>query len=194
VDVAGIAEDRVVAALAALQGEQQQRPPRYSARHVDGERSYRLARRGIAAELPATPVTVHRIELVSYAPPELAFRVTVSAGTYVRALARDLGARLGVGAHLTALRREAVGALRIEDAVPLERVDASALRPPGAALGHLPTRELDEPGRLAVSHGRALPVEPGASGDVALLHAGRLVAVARADDGWLRPSVVLGTP
>jgi tRNA pseudouridine55 synthase len=194
VDVAGIAEDRVVAALAALQGEQQQRPPRYSARHVDGERSYRLARRGIAAELPATPVTVHRIELVSYAPPELAFRVTVSAGTYVRALVRDLGARLGVGAHLTALRREAVGALRIEDAVPLERVDASALRPPGAALGHLPTRELDEPGRLAVSHGRALPVEPGASGDVALLHAGRLVAVARADDGWLRPSVVLGTP
>jgi tRNA pseudouridine55 synthase len=194
VDVAGIAEDRVVAALAALQGEQQQRPPRYSARHVDGERSYRLARRGIAAELPATPVTVHRIELVSYAPPELAFRITVSAGTYVRALARDLGARLGVGAHLTALRREAVGALRIEDAVPLERVDASALRPPGAALGHLPTRELDEPGRLAVSHGRALPVEPGASGDVALLHAGRLVAVARADDGWLRPSVVLGTP
>jgi tRNA pseudouridine55 synthase len=194
VDVAGIAEDRVVAAVAALQGEQQQRPPRYSARHVDGERSYRLARRGIAAELPATPVTVHRIELVSYAPPELAFRVTVSAGTYVRALVRDLGARLGVGAHLTALRREAVGALRIEDAVPLERVDASALRPPGAALGHLPTRELDEPGRLAVSHGRALPVEPGASGDVALLHAGRLVAVARADDGWLRPSVVLGTP
>ena len=194
VDVGGIAEDRVVAALAALQGEQQQRPPSYSARHVDGERSYRLARKGITAELPETPVTVHRIELVSYAPPELAFRVTVSAGTYVRALARDLGARLGVGAHLTALRREAVGALRIEDAVPLERVDASALRPPGAALGHLPTRELDEPGRLAVSHGRALPVEPGASGDVALLHAGRLVAVARADDGWLRPSVVLGTP
>ncbi len=194
VDVAGIAEDRVVAALDALRGEQQQRPPRYSARHVDGERSYRLARRGIAAELPETPVTVHRIELVSYAPPELAFRVTVSAGTYVRALARDLGARLGVGAHLTALRREAVGVLRIEDAVPLERVDASALRPPGAALGHLPTRELDEPGRLAVSHGRALPAEPGASGDVVLLHAGQLVAVARADDGWLRPSVVLGTP
>jgi tRNA pseudouridine55 synthase len=194
VDVAGIAEDRVMEALAALRGEQQQRPPRYSARHVDGERSYRLARRGIAAELPETSVTVHRIELVGYAPPELAFRVTVSAGTYVRALARDLGASLGVGAHLTALRREAVGALRIEDAVPLERVDASALRPPGAALGHLPTRELDEPGRRAVSHGRALPAEPGATGDVALLHAGELVAVARADGGWLRPSVVLGTP
>jgi tRNA pseudouridine55 synthase len=194
VDVAGIAEDRVMEALAALRGEQQQRPPRYSARHVDGERSYRLARRGIAAELPETSVTVHRIELVGYAPPELAFRVTVSAGTYVRALARDLGASLGVGAHLTALRREAVGALRIEDAVPLERVDASALRPPGAALGHLPTRELDEPGRRAVSHGRALPAEPGATGDVALLHAGELVAVARADGGWLRPSVVLGSP
>ena len=65
-----------------------------------------------------------RIELVEYAPPELVFRVTVSAGTYVRALARDLGERLGVGAHLTALRRESIGALRVEDAVPLAEVDA----------------------------------------------------------------------
>ena len=194
VDIAGVTERDLRDTLAGLVGEQEQRPPRYSARHVEGERSYRLARRGIVVEPAATTVTVHRIDFESYAPPDLVFRVTVSAGTYVRALARDLGARLGVGAHLTALRREAVGALRVEDAVPLERVDAAALRPPWAALGHLPAVELDESARVAVSHGRALPAAEGAWGTVALLHGGELVAVARAEDGWLRPSVVLGTP
>ncbi|HET6577173.1 MAG TPA: tRNA pseudouridine(55) synthase TruB [Gemmatimonadales bacterium] len=193
-DLANVTERDVREALAALRGEQRQRPPRYSARHVDGERSYRLARRGVVAEPPETTVTVHRIDFVSYEPPELVFRATVSAGTYIRALARDLGARLGVGAHLTALRREAVGGLRVEDAVPLERVDASALRPPRTALEHLPAVELDEPARVAVSHGRALPADAGASGAVALVHGGELVAVARAEDGWLRPSVVLGAP
>ena len=73
-----------------------------------------------------TDVTVHRIELVRFAPAEVSFRVTVSAGTYVRAIARDLGDELGVGAHLVELRREAIGALRVEDAVPLERLDAAA--------------------------------------------------------------------
>ena len=193
-EIATVTEDHVRRALAGFQGEQPQRPPSYSARHVAGERSYRLARRGIAVEPPETTVIVHRIDFVSYAPPELVFRVTVSAGTYVRALARDLGARLGVGAHLTALRREAIGELRVEDAVPLDRVNAAALQPARAALGHLPALELDEPARVAVSHGRALPADAGATGAVALLHGGELVAVARAEDGWLRPSVVLGTP
>ena len=193
-DTAGITGDLVREAIAGFQGDQRQRPPRYSARHVGGERSYRLARRGIAAELPESAVTVHRIDLVGYAPPELVFRATVSAGTYVRALARDLGERLGVGAHLTALRREAIGALRVEDAVAMDRVDATALRPALAVLGHLPTLELDESARVAVSHGRPLPAAAGTTGDVALLHGGELVAVARAEDGWLRPAVVLGTP
>jgi tRNA pseudouridine55 synthase len=194
-EVGNVGEAAVREALAGFLGEHRQRPPRYSARRVAGERSYRLARRGIAAEAPPeTPVTVHHLELVTYAPPDLVFRATVSAGTYVRALARDLGARLGVGAHLTALRRERIGPLRVEDAVPSDRVDAAALRPPGAALGHLPALELDEPARIAVGHGRPLPAGARAAGDVALVHHGELVAVARVEDGWLRPSVVLGPP
>jgi len=193
-DVSGVTEAAARAALEELLGEQRQRPPRYSAKHVEGQRSYRLARRGLGVDPAETDVTVHRIDLVSFAPSELRFRVTVSAGTYVRALARDLGERLGVGAHLTALRREAIGPLRVEDAVPLERLSPAALRPPRAALGHLPALELDAPARAAVSHGRAVPAEVGATGDVALVHGGELVAVARADAGWLRPSVVLGTP
>ena len=193
-DLSGLTEPAVRAALAGFLGEQRQQPPRYSAKHVDGERSYRRARRGEDMDPAETDVTVHRVELVSFTPPELVFRATVSAGTYVRALARDLGERLGVGAHLTALRREAIGTLRVEEAVPLGRLGADAVRPPRAALGHLPALELDAPARIAVSHGRAVPAEAGATGDVALVHEGELVAVARAQDGWLRPSVVLGAP
>jgi tRNA pseudouridine55 synthase len=194
-DLSGLSEARVAEALAALAGEQRQRPPRYSAKHVDGERSYRLARRGVAVQPAESSVVVHRIELVAFASPDLVFRATVSAGTYIRALARDLGERLGVGGHLTALRRESIGDLRVEDAVSLDGIGAAAVRPARAVLGHLPAIELDEAGRVAVSHGRAVPAEGGARGDVALTHAGELVAVARAGDGWFRPSVVLlGAP
>jgi tRNA pseudouridine55 synthase len=192
-DLSTVSEPGLRAALAGFAGEQRQRPPHYSAKHVGGERSYRLARRGAPVELAETVVTVHRIELVRFAPPDVVFRASVSAGTYVRALARDLGERLGVGAHLTALRRERIGTLRVEDAVPLDRLDADAVRPARAALGHLPALELDEPGRVAVSHGRAVPADAGVRGDVALVHGEELVAVARAEDGWARPSVVLGT-
>ncbi len=193
-DPSELSQARVAEVLAGFAGEQRQRPPIYSAKHVDGERSYRLARRGVAVQPAETTVVVRRIELVEYVPPDLVFRVTVSAGTYVRALARDLGERLGVGAHLTALRRESIGALRVEDAVRLAEVDPSAVRPARAVLGHLPAVELDEPGRVAVIHGRAVPADADARGDVALMHEGELVAVARAGDGWFRPSVVLGTP
>ncbi len=169
----GCSEAQVREALAGFAGQQQQRPPSYSA--------------------PVT-VTIHRIELVAYPAPELVFRATVSPGTYLRAIARDLGERLGVGAHLTALRREAIGLLRVEDAVPLERLAPPDLLPAREVLRHLPAWELDEPDRRAVSHGRPVAADPAPAGDVALLHGGELVAVARAEAGWLRPSVVLGTP
>ena len=125
----------VQAALAGFLGDQRQRPPRYSAKHVAGERSYRLARRGKGVDPAEVPVTVYQAELVGCALPEVTFRVTVSPGTYVRAIARDLGERLGVGAHLTALRREAIGGLGVSDAVPLDRPDArrAAPGPHGAA-------------------------------------------------------------
>jgi tRNA pseudouridine55 synthase len=118
----------------------------------------------------------------------------VSAGTYIRALARDLGERLGVGAHLSSLRREAIGSIRVDDAVPLERLSLAAVLPPQTVLGNLPTVDLDESARSAVKHGRAVRGAVGqrGSGAVALLANGELVAVAQADEGWLRPTVVLG--
>ena len=196
--VDGLSRERVLEALAGFVGEQRQRPPAYSAKHVGGERSYRLARRGEAAEPPEATVTVHRIEPVGWASPALTFRATVSAGTYLRAIARDLGARLGVGAHLTALRREAIGGLRVEDAIPLDQVTRDALLPPAQVLRHLPAVELDAEAKAAVVHGRAVAdigVEGGRSGGaVVLLEGSELVAVAQAEDGWLKPTVVLGQP
>ncbi len=181
-------------AIGGFVGPQTQRPPRYSAKHVDGERSYRLARRGQGVDPADIAVTVYEAELVRFAAPDVTFRVTVSPGTYVRAIARDLGQRLGVGAHLTALRREAIGGLRVAEAVPLERLTPDALVPVRTVLQHLPAVELDEPMRLAVSHGRPVPAADGPEGHVALLHAGEVVAVAEGGDGWLRPAVVLGAP
>jgi tRNA pseudouridine55 synthase len=187
--------DRAViqTAIEGFLGAQRQRPPRYSAKHVDGERSYRLARRGRGVDPADVSITVERAELVGCELPDIRFRITVSPGTYVRAIARDLGERLGVGAHLTALRREAIGGLLVTDAVPLDELTRDALRPVRTVLPHLPAIELDEPSRVAVSHGRAVPAFDGPEGDVALLHAGEVVAVARGGDGWLRPAVVLET-
>ncbi len=186
VDRAAVAE-----AMAGFRGTAAQRPPAYSAKKVGGVRSYRRARRGEAVALAPVEVTVHAIELVEWAPPRVTFRATVSAGTYVRALARDLGERLGCGAHLESLRREAIGTLRVEDAVPPDAVGPAALRPARLAVAHLPAVELDDAAAAAVGHGRPVPGDAALAGHVALLARGALAAVARAEAGLLRPEVVV---
>jgi tRNA pseudouridine55 synthase len=182
--------------LGGLEGEQLQQPPQFSAKQVAGERSYRKARRGEVASLAPARITVHRIELIEYQPPNVTFRAVVSTGTYIRALARDLGERLGVGAHLTELRRQAIGSLRVEEAVSLEQLGPDAVIPAHAVLPDLPRVELDATARNAVAHGQAV-VDGRAAGQrgggaaVALLAAGELVAVAEEENGLLRPKVVL---
>jgi tRNA pseudouridine55 synthase len=192
--VAGLEAGAVRQALERFAGPGRQRPPAYSAKHVDGERSYRLARRGQAAEPAEVAVMVHAVEWLSWTPPELEFRITVSAGTYIRAIARDLGAALGVGGHLRALRREAIGTLRVEQAVPLDAVSPEAVRMPASVLTHLPAVALDEAGRTHAVHGRRVPADGSEAGDLARLMAGdELVAVGRREpEGW-QPVVVLGT-
>jgi tRNA pseudouridine55 synthase len=190
----------IAAALESFRGDSWQRPPAYSARHVDGERSYRLARRGVDVELPESAVTVHDITLVEAAGDAVVFRTTVSAGTYVRAIARDLGARLGTGAHLTALRREAIGGIDVEGAVPLAELQpGTPLLSALDAVAHLPVRTLDAAAARDVSHGRA--IEPGTiagpaaeDGAVALVFEGRLAAVGALREGRLQPVVVLADP
>ena len=197
-DIGRLDPAEVVLALADFVGTSLQRPPDFSAKHVGGERSYQKARRGEAVQLEPVSVTVSRLEVLESKPPLVTFRAEVSAGTYIRGIARDLGERLGVGAHLTSLRREAIGSLRVEDSTPLADLSAGALVPPACVLGNMATVELDADMRVAVSHGRAV-VDNRAAGqrgsrtDVALLADGELMAVARAEDGFLRPTVVLTT-
>jgi tRNA pseudouridine55 synthase len=186
----------VEAALGARLGPQRQRPPAYSAKRVGGERSYRLARRGTVVTLAETEIVVHALELVGYVYPDLTFRCTVSPGAYVRALARDLGDALGVGAHLTALRREAIGSLRVSAAVPLERLTPDVpLQPVVMVLGHLGVAEVTEEEAGALAHGRTVPrvTEPAIRpyGEVVATRGAEVVAICEARDGGLHPRVVL---
>ena len=130
--------EAVADALAMQVGEVMQRPPVFSAIKVGGRRAYALARRGEAVALPPRVVSIYRIDLLDYTWPEARVRVDCGRGTYVRAIARDLGERLGVGGYLTALRRTAIGPFSIADAVTLERlrsegVDAHLKSPPNDA-------------------------------------------------------------
>ena len=185
----------VEAALRSFLGAGQQRPPTFSAKHVGGERSYAKARRGESVDLAEAAIEVHEVELVGYDFPDLRFRATVSAGTYLRALARDLGELLGTGAHLRELRREAIGALRVSEAVSLDRVGPDALLPPLGVLGHLPRVDVSETEASALAFGRAItPVSGGpreAEAAAAVANGDRLVAVGRMRDGVFQPEVVL---
>ncbi|HJS46745.1 MAG TPA: hypothetical protein VJ773_02030, partial [Gemmatimonadales bacterium] len=184
--------EAVAAALASFLGRSAQRPPAYSAKKVAGVRSYRRARRGEAVALAPVEVTVHRIELLDWSAPRATFRATVGAGTYLRALARDLGEALGCGAYLETLRREAIGGLRVEDAVAPAGLGPAALLPARVAVAHLPTVALDAEAIVAVGHGRSVEAPEGLEGHAALLAGEELAAVARVEAGWLRPEVVLG--
>jgi tRNA pseudouridine55 synthase len=113
------APEQVYQAAAAMVGEVTQVPPMYSALHCQGERAYRRARRGEAVDLPPRTVTVYELTVDEVAIPSFTMTVRCSQGTYIRTLAKDLGESLGCGAHLAALRRLAVGALRVEAALAL---------------------------------------------------------------------------
>jgi len=138
---------QVEAALARFRGPILQVPPMYSALKRDGKAYYEYAREGITLEREARPVTIHGLELIGYEAPMLKIRVTCSKGTYVRVLGEDIGAALGCGAHLNALRRIQVGALTAETTITLEDLQAHAeplslLAPVDALLSTFPSVEL----------------------------------------------------
>ena len=138
-------------------------------------------------------VEVTELELERFAPPDVGFRASVSGGTYLRSLARDVGEALGCGAHLATLTRTRVGPFRLADAVAPGGVTAGALRDPAELVRDLPARELDDAGRDAVVHGRPVPAGEGTreTGCVALFWSGQLVAVAERVGEVLKPRVVV---
>jgi tRNA pseudouridine55 synthase len=180
------------AALDELSGLQRQQPPAYSAKLVAGVRSYRLARRGAAPAPAATEVMVYRLELQGYQPPLLTLLAEVGPGTYLRALARDLGEKLGTGAHLAELRRERIGPWTVETAHPFgELTGQEDLLPPRELVSDLPAVALEPEEVLLVRHGRDVLRDAPTEGEAALLDGESLVAIARATPAGWHPAVVL---
>ena len=188
----------IEAALAGQVGQRMQVPPAYSAKKVDGERMYARARRGEAVDLPPVAVTIHRIEVTRVDLPEVEFEVACSSGTYIRSIARDLGDDLGVGAHLSELRRTGIGSVGLANAVTLDALtDAAAVArawlTPLEAVSGMPLHHADAEAAAALGHGRPVPIaeEAGQSGEtVAIEHDGRLLALATVDGAQLRPRKV----
>ena len=116
-----ITRDRVEEVLPRFTGRVMQVPPVFSAVKVDGKRAYNLARKGKEVELKAKPLEIKELEIVSFEPPLLTLRVVCSKGTYIRALARDIGEALDSGAHLSGLKRTRVGEMRIEDCLTVDK-------------------------------------------------------------------------
>ena len=172
-----------------------QLPPVFSAKRVGGRRSHDLARRGEEVVLTPAAVRIDRLELLAYAPPMVGFEADVGPGTYIRAVARDLGRALGTGAHLVALRRVRVGPFRAADAHPLDRLTgAEPLLAPSRLVEGMRQVGLDAARVEDVRHGRPVAADADAEGLAALLAGDRLVAVAEGRNGRWYPNVVLATP
>jgi tRNA pseudouridine55 synthase len=184
-----VEDDAIAAAAAALVGDSMQRPPAYSAVKVGGRKLYDAARSGEVLEAPSRPVHVAAFDVERAGEAMVRFRVVCSSGTYVRVLAADVGSALGCGAHLTELRRIAIGPLSVDDAVPPN--DARDPLPMAVALGHLPRWTVDAHEAAAVGHGRIL-APTGIAGPFGVYDEhGRLLGVYRDDGTKARPEVVL---
>jgi tRNA pseudouridine55 synthase len=184
---------RVETGMQALTGTIDQVAPLYSAKKRGGERSYRRARRGEEVQPATALVTVRRFELLNLDLPEVSFAVDCSSGTYVRALARDLGSFLGTGGYLTQLRRTRIGPWDVRDAVPPAALENShawraAALSPLQALAHLPQLEVDDELARRLSLGQRVHfTESMPVGPLAISNRGTLLAIARQDGESLLP-------
>lgn len=192
-DWRGVDETRIRSAAAALVGEQMQLPPMYSALKRDGVPLYRLARKGIEVEREPRRVVISRLEVLEIALPEVIIEVDCSKGTYIRTLIHDFGQLLGVGAHMTALRRLRHGRFGLDRALTLEALDERLqagmdcpLLGPLEVLDDWPRLTVADSGAARLDHGippafvdLESPPECAARTLVALCHAGQLLALGR---------------
>ena len=195
---ANLSADAIRAAFARQVGTIEQLPPTYSAKKVDGQRMYAVARRGGEVERKPVTVTVYSIDVLDVRLPDVDFAVECGSGTYIRAIARDVGASLGVGGHLTALRRTHVGPHDVARAVPLDRLDdaeavSAALLSPADAVAGMASVVVGDAERTALRYGQAIRVSVDADEDepVAILSAdGELLAIGRRAGDVIRPRKV----
>lgn len=198
-------EDAVLRAIErAFSGVLQQVPPAYSAIKTDGQRAYAVARRGGTVDLPARPVTVNRLELAQIDEASLSIAVDCGPGTYIRSLARDIGAALGCGGHLSALRRTAVAHFDVRDAVTIAELAlateaglaADLLIPADEGMIDAGAAVVSDEHALAIGHGLRFAVEAARTGQGIRVYdgAGTFLAVASVDaDGLLRAGTVFET-
>jgi tRNA pseudouridine55 synthase len=198
---ARLSADEVESAMACWRGRVMQRPSSVSAVHVDGKRAHERVRAGERVEVPAREVTVDSFDLLDVRHVDAAgvtttvidVHVACSAGTYVRALARDVGESLGVGGHVASLRRTRSGAFTLDDACAIDDLgDAPLMSAGDAARRSLPWVEIAAEHRRSVAHGVRIPWPEDAprTGHVALLHGGDLLALAECRGGEAAYSAV----
>lgn len=180
----------VARVLPAFMGDILQVPPMHSALKRDGKPLYELARQGIVVERAARPVTVHAIEVLACSEDFLRLSVHCSKGTYIRVLAADIGAALGCGGHLVALRRTRVGPLDLAAAVTLEALNASGederarfLLPLDALLQNLPRVDLAPDDAQRFGHGNPVDLPPGLHGKIRVYADGTLLGIGEPGTG-----------
>lgn len=196
--LAAVTDEQIAAGIAALTGDIQQVPSAVSAVKIDGKRAYARVRAGEDVVLPPRPVTVHRFDVLGLRREddriEIDAIVECSSGTYVRALARDLGAGLGVGGHLKALRRTTVGPFTLARARTLDQLEEKpelSLDLDAAVAAAFPRRDLDAATAKAVQYGRRIPAG-GIEGTYGLFAPdGHVLALASDTEGVTRSVVVL---
>ncbi|HEY0290755.1 MAG TPA: tRNA pseudouridine(55) synthase TruB [Hansschlegelia sp.] len=198
------AREEILAALPAFLGEISQAPPKFSALKVDGARAYDLARDGEEFELAERVISVHRLDLVDMPAPDRAvFEAECGKGTYVRAIARDLGRALQTRAHVSALRRTAVGGFHEEDAISLDELEqlrqgargeqglADALLPVETALDDIPALAVNRAEAARLLNGQPVLLRgrdaPTFQGTVSVTTDGALIALAEIERGELHP-------
>ena len=190
-----VTEEAVRAGLTAFVGEVEQTPPAYSAARVEGQRAHSLARRGEDVALTPRRVRIDSIEVRSFAWPELEVDVACGKGTYIRSIARDLGAALGVGGYVAELRRLRIGPFNADDGVTLDadpEVVRTKVLPLGVALSGLPQVTVSADDARRLRHGQTIPV--AGDGEVAVTEVGgQLVGVGRIEGGALRPEKILAS-
>ncbi len=196
VDASHIPEADLAAVLPRFVGEVSQIPPMVSAVHHEGRRLYELAREGVTVERAARTIRIDSLAMADFTPGEVAtatLDIACGKGTYIRTLCADLGAALGVGGHMAALRRTRIGAFGVAAATPLAALTEENLShllvPPADALGSLPAHRADtEEDEDLIRHGRALPSGLPPDTVARILDArGALIALGRADGERLHP-------
>jgi tRNA pseudouridine55 synthase len=192
-----ITDTTVRAAFDAQRGTIMQMPSKFSAKKIAGERAYDIARRGDVVELSPSEVTIYDIRILDIRLPEVTFEVDCSSGTYIRAIARDVGAAIGTGGHLRELRRTAIGRFDVANAIALDEmanVDEVGRRAVRVleAIVDMPRVSIGEEEERALRFGQSI-VASAPAGEVAVARDGELIAIGSSDGARIRPRKVFAS-